>query len=92
MGQTEEDVAFVAVGPNRQKVLFRLTESPAIPAQIREDTGLEYSRISESVNALRGRDLIRLLVPEETARGRLYEITERGEDTIAYMQENGMLE
>lgn len=92
MGQTEEDAAFVTVAPNRQKVLERLAENPAIPAQIRDDTGLEYSRISESANTLRGRELIRLLVPEETSRGRLYEATDRGEEAIEYLRENGMLE
>jgi len=91
MGQVEQDAAFVIRSPNRTQVLGRLVEGNAIPAQIRDDTGQEYSRISEATNALRDRGLIELVVPEDTKRGRLYQITERGEDAWGYMIENNMV-
>jgi DNA-binding MarR family transcriptional regulator len=92
MGQVEEDAAFVVRSPHRTTVLQRLSEGAAIPAQIRKDTELEYSRISEAVNHLRDRDLIDLMVDEDTKRGRLYSITERGEETLDFMRENDMLD
>lgn len=92
MGQTEEDASYVVRSPNRTIVLRRLNEGAAIPAQIREDTGLEYSRISEATNDLRDQELIDLLVDDDTKRGRLYAITDRGEHTLNFMQENGMLD
>ncbi len=72
-------------------VLRRLAEGAAIPAQIREDTGQEYSRISEAAGTLRERGLIDLVVDDDTKRGRLYSITDRGDDALQFMDENGML-
>lgn len=91
MGQVEEDASFVVRSPHRTAVLRRLTEGAAIPAQIREETGQEYSRITEAANKLRERHLIDLIVDEDTKRGRLYDLTERGEETIQFMRDNGML-
>lgn len=72
-------------------VLRRLAEGAAIPAQIRDDTGLEYSRISEAADKLRKRGLIDLIVDDDTKRGRLYAVTDRGEEALQFMEENGML-
>ncbi|USZ67266.1 ArsR family transcriptional regulator [Halorussus salilacus] len=92
MGRVEEDAAFVVRSPHRTTVLTRLADGAAIPAQIREDTGLEYSRISEAANTLRERSLIELLVDDDTKRGRLYAVTDRGEEALKFMRENGMLD
>ena len=92
MGQIAEDASFVIRLPHRTMVLRRLVEGNAIPAQIREDTGQENSRISEAASALRERGLIELLVPEETKRGRLYATTDRGEDAWEYLVANNMVE
>lgn len=92
MGQVEEDASFVVRSPHRTAVLQRLMEGAAIPAQIREETGQEYSRITEAANNLRKRDLIDLIVEEDTKRGRLYDITDRGEEAIQFMRDNGMLD
>ena len=92
MGQVEEDASFVIRSPHRTRVLRRLTTGNAIPAQIREETGQEYSRITESVNSLREQGLIELVVPEETKRGRLYTITDRGERTWEYLRDTNMVD
>lgn len=92
MGQVEEDASFVVRSPHRTAVLQRLTKGAAIPAQIRNETGQEYSRITEAANKLRDRDLIELIVEEDTKRGRLYEATDRGEAAIQFMRDNGMLD
>ena len=92
MGQVDEDAAFIALSPNRTAVVQRLANGNAIPAQIRNDTGLEYSRITEAANALRDRGLITLLVEEETKRGRLYSLTDRGEAAWEEMVEQNMVD
>jgi len=92
MTDVEEDAAYVVLSSNRTGVLRRLDRGNAIPAQIKDDTGLEYSRISESIDDLRERGLVELVVPEDTKRGRLYSITEHGEDVLDYMRENGMVD
>lgn len=92
MGQVEEDAAFVVLSPHRKQVLRRLTKGSAIPAQIREDTGQEYSRITEAANSLRDRGLVELLVPDDTKRGRMYGITDRGEAAWEYMVKENMVD
>lgn len=92
MGQVEEDAAFIIRSPHRTEVIGRLAEGNAIPSQIREDTGLEYSRVSDSLNSLRERGLVDLLVPDDTKRGRLYSITERGEKSWEYLIDQNMVE
>lgn len=92
MGQVEDDASFVVRSPHRTTILQRLAEGAAIPAQIRDDTDLEYSRISEAANTLRDRGLIDLIVDEDTKRGRLYSVTDQGEDVLEFMNENGMLD
>jgi len=91
MGQVEEDASFIIRSRNRTKVLRRLTEGNAIPAQIKDNAGLEYSRISEAANSLRERGLIRLLVDDDTKRGRMYGITERGQKAWRYLKDNNMV-
>lgn len=91
MGTIEEDAAYVVLSPHRTKVFLRLANGSAIPAQIRDDTGQEYSRISEALNDLTDRDLVKLLVSEDTKRGRLYGVSEHGEDVIQYMRVNNMI-
>lgn len=92
MGQVEEDASFVVRSPHRTAVLWRLTKGAAIPAQIQEETGQAYSRITEAANKLREQNLIDLIVDEDTKRGRLYDVTDRGEEVIRFMQNNGMLD
>ncbi len=92
MGQVEEDASYVIRSPHRTDVLGRLAQGNAIPAQIREDTGQEYSRITDAVNSLRDRGLVELLVPDDTKRGRMYGITDRGEEVWEYLLENNMAE
>lgn len=92
MGQVDEDAAFITLSPHRTKVVQRLARGNAIPAQIRDNTGQEYSRISEAANSLRDRGLVELVVPDDTKRGRLYSLTERGEEAWEYMLENNMVD
>lgn len=91
MGQVEEDAAFVVSSPNRTTVLQRLSNGNAIPSQIKDDTGLEYSRITEAMKSLRSRGLVELLVPEDTERGRIYGIKDRGKKAFEYMIKQGMV-
>jgi len=91
MGQLEQDASYILRSPHRTKVIQKLAEGPAIPAQIKEDTNQEYSRISEALSTLENQDLVELLVDEDTERGRMYEITERGKHAHDYLKENDMI-
>ena len=91
MGQVEQDASFIIRSPNRIKVVDRLSKGTAMPTQIRDSTGQEYSRITEALNSLRENNLVKLNEDEETKRGRLYTLTERGRKAWEFINENNMV-
>lgn len=74
-----EAIATVAASGNRSAVLAALTEQEATPSTIAEQSPLKLPHVSRALSELREVGLVELLVPEETRKGRLYGITEKGE-------------
>jgi len=89
--QVASDAGFVKASDHRVAVLRRLAQSPAIPKEVKQETGRPYSRVSEALKSLSDRDLVVLLVPEGQKKGRLYALTERGENAWEYMVENDIV-
>lgn len=85
------DAGYVKGSKHRMAVMRRLAESPAIPKDIKRDTDRPYSRVSDALDDLRSEGLVELLVPEEQQKGRLYGLTDRGEDAWSFMVENNMV-
>lgn len=73
-----DEVGYVISSTYRVKVLQRLADSPAPTSKIAEDTDCANSHVSRSLNDLRERGLVDLLVPESRKKGRIYGITDRG--------------
>lgn len=92
MSDAGADAGFIAASKHRVAVVRRLYESPALPRQLKEDTGRQYSRVSEALNSLRNKDLVELRSPEERKKGRLYSLTESGKEAWEFMQETDMIE
>jgi DNA-binding MarR family transcriptional regulator len=86
------DAGFVKASKHRVAVVRRLAQSPAIPKELKEDTNRPYSRVSDALDNLRDQGLVELLVPEEQTKGRLYALTERGEECWQFMISQGMIE
>lgn len=86
------DAGFVKGSKHRVAVMRRLAQSPAIPKELKSDTDRPYSRVSDAVDNLRAQGLVELLVPEEQTKGRLYALTDRGEECWEFMVETGMIE
>ena len=91
-GTAAADAGYVKGSKHRVAVLRRLAQSPAIPKEIKNDTDRPYSRVSDAVDDLRDHGLVELLVPEEQTKGRLYALTDRGEECWEFMAENGMID
>lgn len=89
-GQIAADAGWVVASKHRVAVLSRLVDSPAIPKAIKRDTDRPYSRVSDAVDDLRERGLVELLVPDTQRKGRLYGVTERGEQVWKFLDENDM--
>lgn len=73
-----EVVGYVISSTYRLEVLQRLTDSPAPPSTIADDTDCAISHISRALQDLRERGLVKLLVPESRKKGRIYGITDEG--------------
>jgi len=90
-GTAAADAGYVKGSKHRLAVLRRLADSPAIPKELKNDTDRPYSRVSDAVEDLREKGLVELLVPEEQSKGRLYALTDRGEECWDFMKEQGMV-
>lgn len=80
MSDNWDEIGYVISSTYRVKVLQRLSDSPAPPAQIAEDTGCAVSHVSRALKGLRERGLVDLLVPESRQKGRIYGITDEGRE------------
>lgn len=85
--ETWDDAGFVHSSGYRTEVLRRLDERPATPSTIAEGTGIMIAHVSRSLDELRDRDLVTLLVPEDVHKGRIYGITDYGEDALDRLAE-----
>lgn len=71
-------VGYCLASVYRQRVLRALNDDPAMPSELREELDIDMAAVSEQIGNLRERGLVQLLVPEETRKGRIYGLTEKG--------------
>lgn len=74
-----DDVSYVISSRYRIATLRRLSEGPATPSRIANDTELSVAHVSRALQELRDRTLVELLVSEDRKKGRVYGITDRGD-------------
>ena len=74
-----DDVSYVISSRYRIATLRRLGSSPATPSRIAEDTDLSVAHVSRALQELRDHELAELLVSEDRKKGRVYGMTEHGE-------------
>lgn len=83
-------VSHVISSQYRCAILRHLSESPGTPTGIANGAGYDLSHVSRALAELRDRDLIELLVDEDTKVGRLYGPTEMGERIWSTIEANGL--
>lgn len=80
MSESEwDDVSYVISSRYRVATLRRLSEGPATPSRIAEDTELSVAHVSRALQELGENDVVDLLVSEDRKKGRVYGTTEEGE-------------
>lgn len=84
------EIGFVISSRYRVAVLERLDEGPATPSQIADDAELSITHISRALRGLRKRSLVELLVPEERKKGRIYGMTDHGEEIWTRIQDENI--
>lgn len=75
-----DDLSFVISSQYRKVVLQRLATGPATPSQIATDTEMGIAHISRALQRLRERELVELLVSDDRTKGRIYGLTEYGNE------------
>lgn len=73
------EVGYVISSKYRTKVIKSLAEDTKIPTQIAKDTDILPNHMSVHLKNLREHELIECINPE-VKKGRLYRLTEKGED------------
>ena len=74
-----DDISYVISSRYRIAVLQELSNGPATPSQIAENSDIAIAHISRALRGLREKTLVQLLVSEDRKKGRVYGITDKGE-------------
>lgn len=83
MEGTNDLAGFVKASHYREEVLKSLLGGPATPSEIAAATANATPHISRALVELREEGLVDLLVDEERKKGRLYQITSQGKESLA---------
>jgi len=76
-------LAHITSSKYRTTVALALLDHRATPSTIAEQAGLDIAHVSRALTDLRERDVVELLVPEETKKGRIYGLTDGGTELVA---------
>lgn len=83
-----DDVSYVVASDYRKRVLADLAGGPSKPSAISERLGgIDIAHVSRSLQELRDRDLVELLVSEDVRKGRIYGLTDAGELTAKEIED-----
>lgn len=85
-----DDVSYVISSRYRVATLGRLAESPATPSRISEETDMSVAHVSRALQEMGDEDLVELLVSEDRKKGRVYGVTEKGEEVWETIQAENM--
>lgn len=93
MSASGETMAFVMASSVRQEILSALDDGAKIPTELAAATPepMEIAHCSRALSELRDEGLVELLVPEDTKKGRLYGLTDEGEDAVMWLRKSGRL-
>jgi DNA-binding MarR family transcriptional regulator len=92
MSEDWDLIGYVISSQYRVAVLGRLAESPATPSRIADDTDIAVTHVSRALGGFRERDLVELLVPEERKKGRVYGITDQGQEIWSLIQAKDLVD
>jgi len=86
-----DDISYVISSRYRIATLRRLSDGPATPSLIADETELSIAHVSRALQELRDADLVTLLVSENRRKGRVYGITDEGLEVWETIEAENML-
>jgi len=92
-GPDYDAISFVIRSRYREDAIKELTDHPQTPTQILEDLGYDrIAHISSALQQMRDEGLVELLVDEDTKKGRIYGLTEKGQNVVDHLEATEQLE
>ena len=80
-----EIIGFIKASTLRIKILDSLNHKEHTPKELQDTLKIHFSQISLILKELIDKDLIQCL-NEDSRKGKIYSITEKGKESIAYIQ------
>jgi DNA-binding MarR family transcriptional regulator len=90
MSDEWDEVSFVISSRYRIVALRRLDTGPATPSQIASDADVGIAHVSRALQGLQELGLVELLVSEDRKKGRVYGLTEDGQDIWETIEKEDM--
>lgn len=87
-----DEIGFVISSEYRIEVLETLSTGPSIPSTIASETGIPITHVSRALRALSERSLVELLVSKHKKKGRIYGMTERGQELWTRIETEGLVD
>lgn len=88
-GENWEAASLISASRYRTDTIAALIrDGPATPSQLAAELGHDISHVSRALSSLREHGLAELKVPEDTRKGRFYDVTSAGEAAYGLL-ENG---
>lgn len=75
------EISYVQISQYRTKVMKALEGEVKIPSNIARDSGIRTNHISKVLAELKAHELVECINPE-VRKGRLYRLTEKGEELV----------
>jgi len=75
------EISYVQISTYRTKVMKSLDDEVKIPSQIAKDSEIRQNHISKVLAELKAHELVECINPE-VRKGRLYRLTDKGEDIV----------
>lgn len=92
MNDEWDEIGYIISSKYRVTVLRELAEGPATPSRIATDSNISIAHVSRALQELRERELVELLVPEDRRKGRIYGITERGDNVWGEIKSENLVD
>ena len=80
------EMSYVNISKYRTKVMKSLDGEVLIPSQIAKNSGIRTNHISKVLGELKAHELVECINPE-VRKGRLYMLTEKGDELIKNFKE-----
>ena len=79
------EMSYVQISKYRTKAIKALDGETKIPTQIARDSDIRPNHISKVLSELKAHELVECINPE-ARKGRLYRLTDKGEDVIKNLE------